>query len=116
MVQVQGVIRTPGGAFALVMPFFEHDEFRDYMKTLTLSGVAAYMRSLLTALAHVHAEGVIHRDIKPRNFMYSAKSCEGERGEGRCVGSGVCTAAFLVGIRGLRYAKLCSLGRPHAQL
>lgn len=77
MVQVQGVIRTPGGVFVLVMPFFEHDEFRQYMKTLTLSGVAAYMRSLLTALAHVHAQEVIHRDVKPRNFMYNATSGRG---------------------------------------
>lgn len=79
MIQVHGVVRTPGGVFALVMPFFEHDDFRQVMKTLTLSGVAAYTRSLLTALAHVHAQGVIHRDVKPRNFMYNAKMGKGER-------------------------------------
>ena len=61
----------------LAMPFFEHDEFRHYMKSLTLAGVGGYMRSLLTALAHVHAAGVIHRDIKPRNFMYNSKSGKG---------------------------------------
>lgn len=77
MIQVQGVFRTPGGVFALAMPFFEHDDFRQVMKTLTLSGVAAYARSLLTALAHVHAAGVIHRDIKPRNFMYNTKTGKG---------------------------------------
>ena len=77
MIQVQGVVRTPGGVFALVMPYFEHDDFRQVIKTVTLSGVAAYTRSLLTALAHVHAHGVIHRDIKPRNFMYNAKTGQG---------------------------------------
>ncbi|CAM9738539.1 unnamed protein product [Scytosiphon promiscuus] len=77
VIQVHGVVRTPGGVFALVMPFFEHDDFRQVMKTLTLSGVAAYTRSLLTALAHVHAQGVIHRDVKPRNFMYNAKMGQG---------------------------------------
>eukprot|EP00903_Cladosiphon_okamuranus_P012151 g11399.t1 len=77
VIQVQGVVRTPGGVFALVMPYFEHDDFRQVIKTLTLSGVAAYTRSLLTALAHIHAHGVIHRDIKPRNFMYNAKTREG---------------------------------------
>lgn len=77
VIQVQGVVRTPGGVFALVMPYFEHDDFRQVIKTATLSGVAAYTRSLLTALAHVHAHGVIHRDIKPRNFMYNAKTGQG---------------------------------------
>ncbi|CAM9866699.1 unnamed protein product [Ectocarpus fasciculatus] len=77
VIEVQGVVRTPGGVFALVMPFFEHDDFRQVMKTLTLSGVAVYLKSLLTALAHVHAEGVIHRDVKPRNFMYNAKTGQG---------------------------------------
>ncbi|CAN0395228.1 unnamed protein product, partial [Laminaria digitata] len=77
VIRVQGVLRTPGGAFALVMPFFEHDDFRQTMKTITLSGVAVYMRALLTALAHVHAEGIIHRDIKPRNFMYNSRKAKG---------------------------------------
>lgn len=61
------------------MPFFKHNEFRHYMKSLTLGGVAAYMRSLLTALAHVHSAGVIHRDVKPGNFMYNPESGEGAK-------------------------------------
>ncbi|CAN0423288.1 unnamed protein product [Ectocarpus sp. 12 AP-2014] len=77
VIEVQGVVRTPGGVFALVMPFFEHDDFRQVMKTLTLSGVAMYLKSLLAALAHVHSEGVIHRDVKPRNFMYNARTGQG---------------------------------------
>ncbi|CAM9810441.1 unnamed protein product [Ectocarpus sp. 4 AP-2014] len=77
VIEVQGVVRTRGGVFAMVMPFFEHDDFRQVMKTLTLSGVAVYLKSLLTALAHVHAEGVIHRDVKPRNFMYNARTGQG---------------------------------------
>lgn len=79
MIEAQGVLRTSGGSFALIMPYFPHDDFKDYIKTLTLSGIAAYMRSLLTALAHVHAERVIHRDIKPRNFMYNVASGKGAR-------------------------------------
>lgn len=79
MIEVRGVLRTPGGSFALIMPYFPHDDFKDYIKTLTLSGIAAYMRSLLTALAHVHSRRVIHRDIKPKNFMYHVQSGKGVR-------------------------------------
>lgn len=86
MIEVQGVVRTRGGVFALVMPFFEHDDFRQVMKTLTLSGVAVYLKSLLTALAHVHAEGVIHRDVKPRNFMYNARTGQGVWGAAAAAG------------------------------
>lgn len=104
MIQVEGVVRTPGGVFALAMPFFEHDDFRQVMKTLTLAGVAAYTKSLLTALAHVHAEGVIHRDIKPRNFMYNSKT-----GKGACV----CVCVWIIGCMAsrdtLRTYALCVL-------
>lgn len=99
VIQVEGVVRTPGGVFALAMPFFEHDDFRQVMKTLTLAGVAAYMKSLLTALAHVHAEGVIHRDIKPRNFMYNSKTGKGVR----CV----CVNCWLLRVRTLCNNKSC---------
>lgn len=80
------------------MPFFEHDDFRQVMKTLTLSGVAVYTKSLLTALAHVHDQGVIHRDVKPRNFMYNAKMGQGTRVKAAATAAapGVCTGLLLM--------------------
>lgn len=33
-----------------------------------------YMRALLTALRHVHSFGVIHRDVKPSNFLYERET------------------------------------------
>lgn len=33
-----------------------------------------YMRALLTALRHVHSFGVIHRDVKPSNFLYDREN------------------------------------------
>ncbi|KAJ3048488.1 hypothetical protein HK097_010487 [Rhizophlyctis rosea] len=53
-----------------ILPYFEHDDFRTYYRHMTILQIRQYMRSLLSALAHVHAEKIIHRDVKPSNFLY----------------------------------------------
>lgn len=60
----------------LVMPFFEHDSFKDYVKDLTITEVQVYMKSLFLALKAIHNLGIIHRDIKPSNILFNRKSKE----------------------------------------
>ncbi|XP_011870823.1 PREDICTED: cell division cycle 7-related protein kinase [Vollenhovia emeryi] len=53
-----------------VMPYMRHDKFLDYVQEMTVEETRDYIRALLTALRRVHKFNVIHRDVKPSNFLY----------------------------------------------
>lgn len=57
----------------LIMPFFKHDAFQDYITRVTITEVQQYMRALFMSLEVVHAYHIIHRDIKPTKFLYNYK-------------------------------------------
>ncbi|KAG0344025.1 hypothetical protein BG004_004796 [Podila humilis] len=54
----------------IVLPYFQHPEFGHYYRHLPMDDIKCYLRALLRALAHVHAHKIIHRDVKPSNFLY----------------------------------------------
>jgi len=58
----------------LILPYFEHDKFKDYLITMKLDQIQRYMRALFDSLSHLHSKQVIHRDIKPGNFLYDVKN------------------------------------------
>lgn len=62
----------------IVLPYYKHADFRAYFRDLSLLDIRFYMRSLVSALCDVHAEGIIHRDIKPCNFLYDVHKREGQ--------------------------------------
>lgn len=65
------------GEVVVVMPYFEHQDFRVYMHAMTPDDHKLYIKSLFVALAHVHSLGIVHRDIKPSNFLWHWKQKRG---------------------------------------
>lgn len=60
-----------------VLPYFQHHDFREYFRKMTIADMRLYFRSLFTALSAVHARGILHRDIKPTNFLYHPDHARG---------------------------------------
>ena len=60
-----------------ILPYYQHHDFRDYYRDMTVAEMRLYMKSLLTALRAVHQKRILHRDVKPTNFLYNPQQSRG---------------------------------------
>lgn len=68
--------KKKGGAHNIILMILQ-----DIYESMSLLDLKHYISELFTGLKHVHEKGIIHRDIKPGNFLYNKKRKEGYIGD-----------------------------------
>ena len=59
----------------IILPYFSHVDFRQIYHLP--QEMKPYFKQLFRALAFIHDKGIIHRDVKPQNFLYDVSRQHG---------------------------------------
>jgi len=83
-------VDTDGESVLIVMEYVEGTTLADELRTGPLPGdrVIRVVRDVAAALDYVHAEGIVHRDVKPANVLLRSKD-----GMAKLADLGIATAA-----------------------
>ena len=73
---IDGKYVEKSGDFYFISPFFKHQKFVEYFKVMSFEKIRIYMYQLLTCIKKIHSAGIIHRDIKPDNFLFNVETNE----------------------------------------
>ncbi|KAJ7169725.1 kinase-like protein [Mycena filopes] len=60
-----------------IMPYHRNEDFRDFYRDLPMPCIKAYFRCMFRALRDIHARKIIHRDVKPANFLFDPRTGQG---------------------------------------
>ncbi|KAJ4847994.1 hypothetical protein Tsubulata_035864 [Turnera subulata] len=76
VIKYEGCLKS-GNTDCFVLEHVEHDRPEVLKKEIDIFELRWYGYCLFRALASLHKQGIVHRDVKPGNFLFSRKAIRG---------------------------------------